>query len=166
MENRDRIGRLREVATSPSRNRSVSLGLLLLCLGLLALVFAPAATQTSLGNNADPGPRIFPFILSGILIIGGALEIALAVREGINDRFRFTFNKRFAATTLLLFAFLPAIYWGGFFLATFVIATAIGMILGTRHWVAVLTATVLLAVIKVMFGILFKLPLPEGPLGF
>jgi hypothetical protein len=55
--------------------------------------------------------------------------------------------------------------WAGFSLTTVVFASGLICWFGSRWWTGLLAAVVLTVLVRVVFVVLFKVPLPDGTLG-
>lgn len=158
------------------------LGVGLNVVGALALGFGLRIESVGLGQNSDPGPKAFPFVLAGILILGGIYELVVSVMakgalvssEPTSDEPAAPGEDRsfsFAGWGKLLFVFLGLVIyvglipWLGFTLSTLLFA--IGMMRRLDvGWVAAVTTTIgLLLVVNLLFVRLFKVQMPTGQLG-
>lgn len=170
MESRDRIRRLRpEMKEDPP---SSSLGLILIGLGSVALAWCKDIQSLGLGNNHDPGAKAFPIALSLCLILGGVRELCVWFRHrpaGFTDPIRNAWKERpHRNLTLLLLSlvvYLPLMNWAGFTVSTFLLATALAGLLGARWWSAIAGSVLLVAAVKLLFGLMFRVDLPQGSLG-
>ena len=146
--------------------------LLALALGIFVML---SAWRYGLYRNNVPGPGFFP-MLAGILIT----SLALAVL------FRDVFRKlrmsgaidgsvitAVAGLTLLIIGFVLVAPYAGMAIAAFMMMIAIGYISeerGKRGGLfpikIICAALVMIVVCHLLFGLLIRVPLLEGPLGF
>ena len=145
-----------------------------LCLiGLVALFFAWQIKRSGLGQNADPGPRVFPIVLAIFLIGGGAFELIKQVLHSrrqlpappgpklpIGERIRLLFPVILLPLGLAVFLLLVPLV--GFLLATFLLATFMIGWLGSSWLKAALYSFCVIAVVYLLFVRVFKVPLPGG----
>lgn len=156
------------------------LGVGLALLGAAAIGFALQIEVLGLGQNEDPGPRAFPIVLGGILLIGGLFEIATSFARvdpsKSNGEQREADIKTEGASAIngpknmiLIFVGL-CLYVGligvlGFVLSTFLFAVLMMIRLGVRLRISLLSSIGLLLGIHLLFVRLFKVQLPAGMMG-
>lgn len=181
MENGDRSDGLRQEMSeaSPNANRRSSLGYVLLVSAFGVLYSSRGIAELGLGNNADPGARLFPIGLSILLAFAGVIEIwrdlrARSESKGISigketdpvERKLSTDRRIRVLGLLVVFAlFILAIPWLGFTLSTLLFATAMMMMLGASWKLAGSVTIVLVLIVNLLFGALFHVPLPTGITG-
>ena len=153
-------------------------GACFLVLGVAALVFGLRIEELGLGQNKDPGPRVFPMVLGAILALGGLMELGVSLVKVGNhgspspdagDRVEVRFNlsdfKNFWVVLLGLVLYAILIGVLGFSLSTLLFGVTMMVRLGVRWWVSVLVSLGLVVGIHLLFGQLFKVQLPAGSLG-
>jgi len=129
--------------------------------------------QSAMSGEHDPGPKMLPVGLSGVLLLGGLTGATLrltdrqqlasaATVEGGSDSARFG-NAPAAFVALLLYAI--AIPWLGFQVSTLAFVTGLLTWLGARWWSSLLMAILVISVVRFVFGNLFYVQLPEGAFG-
>lgn len=144
---------------------------LALALGVFVLVGAFAIRVP--GTASAVGPRVFPFLVSGILIVAAALVLVDVLRgrlgaqeegEDIDPNARTDWST-LAKLTAFVVAHMVLIGLIGWPLAAAVLFGGVAWSLGAkRWWVALLVGVALGAVIQLVFGVLLGLSLPLGPL--
>ena len=148
-----------------------SYGFLLVCIGLLALLFVPRIRDSRLGDNKDPGPRAFPTALALCLVAGGLVQAVRALRQkapaqGDGGAGTETHVPAFRNPALVLLAALilytAVMPWLGFSLSTFLFAGGMMLWLGTRWWMALVVTGLMIVGIRMLFVWLFKVQLPGG----
>lgn len=153
-------------------------GIAFVALGAAALGFGLQIKELGLGQNQDPGPRVFPMVLGLILVLGGVLELGLSLRkvsEGDLSHSPQSESKEVWLTPaglknlgvifMGLVLYVGLIAYLGFGLCTLLFGSGMMMRLGVRWWLAVLVSVGLLVGIYLLFGQLFKVQLPNGVLG-
>jgi hypothetical protein len=65
----------------------------------------------------------------------------------------------------VLVVYVIAMGWIGFSASTFLMAVGLMIWLGNRWWVAVVVAVLMVAVVRLLFVVLFRVQLPVGELG-
>jgi len=177
-----RSRRLRQTMTEPAANvrNGWSLGPVLILVGPAALLLARRIPETSLGNNEDPGPRAFPLALAALLVAGGLAELILNIRRrrsanasprarptlaGWGDSLlrRENLNAFFLIAALV--AYLAAMPWIGFPVATLLFSIGMMLLLGAPIRLTAPFSVGLVVLIYVLFTMLFKVQLPAGVLG-
>lgn len=148
-----------------------SFPLFLLAAGVAALWFSRQIVASGLGQNSDPGPRVFPVALAIFLLLGAVYEW---VRRAAISRHQrgcpapvpldvrlkallpvFVLPSALAACLLLM----PLI---GFLGGTFLLAFGMIWWLGSRWWQGALYAFAMLLAVYLLFVRVFGVPLPSG----
>lgn len=142
------------------------LGLFLIVVGLAGFGFGQGIPADAVGNNADPGPRLFPLALSLILFLGGGGELIRSFRSGgvsaSGPLWKEEGARTFFAVGGLLCGFFLLVPWLGFSLGM-VLLVLLFLRLKRVSWkVALATAFALVVVVRFLFGWLFRIQLPEG----
>lgn len=142
-----------------------------------ALVFAGGIPSSGVGSNADPGPRAFPMALALVLLAGGVHQVATGSRwcrrlrgesaskesgEPIGFGSVWERWREVVILALALGIYVPVMPWLGFGISTLLFSGIMMMRLGVRWWIAASMAAGLVLGVKMLFGVLFKVPLPEG----
>jgi len=143
---------------------------------VLALVAAGAAAVVEaqrLGGLSDPsGPGIFPMLASLVLVVSALVLLwrrvpaEAAAVERLRRFGREVVPLRVLAVIGLILAYVVAMPTVGFMAATGAFLVVVLRLLWDRGWLAVLTLTAFsLAVIHLVFRIVFQVVLPAGRLG-
>ena len=139
-----------------------------LTMGLTAVVLGRAIKKPGFASNQDPGPQFFPILLGFLLALGGCILLfksfyqpAPKTESSIDP-----LNNR----SLLLFmvgflAYLFAMPWIGFSLASSVFVFSMIWLQGSRWLVALAMAIGLVISVQTLFGQLFHVQLPAGVFG-
>ncbi len=150
----------------------------LMLLGGATLFWSFRIEELGLGQNQDPGPRMFPLLLSGVLVLGGMYDFICsfacnqAAEGNPNDEARedgpnMTRDglRNFGFVLVSLLIYVAAIGFLGFSISTFVFAVGMMVKLGVRPRLALLASVALIAGVQILFVQLFKVQLPAGVLG-
>lgn len=149
----------------------ITLGLVLIATAIGATFLLRSVKAIGLGDNFDPGPKVFPLGLCSILAFGGIIEIWQGLRSfKIKTRIESTSletnrNPRSKTVLLLLTYFLIYVVllpWLGFAVATLIMGTSMMSILGNSWKISVLVSAALIVLIYFLFVVFFKVPLPGG----
>ena len=145
------------------------LGVGLVVVGGLAIGLGTRIEVLGLGQNADPGPRMMPLVLGGILTLGGLYELARGlIGRRSTGKDESSLPKGAIQRMLVLFlglvAYVALVGYLGFALSTLVFATLMMWWLGVKWPVALSTTLGLLVVIHLLFVQVFKVQLPAGVL--
>ncbi len=153
-------------------------GIFFVALGAAALGFGFQIKELGLGQNQDPGPRVFPMVLGAILVVGGIVEFVLSLKkvpqgdslqsgESVLKETPLSLAglKNLGVLFVGLVLYVGLIGYLGFGLSTLLFGVAMMVRLGVRWWVAGLVTVGLLAGIYLLFGQLFRVQLPTGVLG-
>jgi tripartite-type tricarboxylate transporter receptor subunit TctC len=147
---------------------------------LIAAGYIPgdgAAGNTHL-DNQDSGPYLLPIALGVVLCVGMLFQLGSwwisrkpaetpSVRPEIETPSSDAEprNRNVAIVIASLAGYLLLLPRAGFSLSTLLFAGSLMCWFGSRWWTALFAAAVLTAVVRVVFVVLFKVPLPEGDLG-
>ena len=129
----------------------------------LALLIALESRTFTVGFVTDPlGPKAFPLLAAGLLLVGG---VTLLVRPG---RF-FSWPRaqqllRVVEGSVCLFAYALLLGTLGFFVTTALVIAAFSLQLGGRLFPTLFTAAGISAALYVLFFYLLDIALPLGSL--
>ena len=153
-------------------------GLGLLLIGSVGIFWAVRIEELGLGQNQDPGPRMFPLLLSIVMVIGGGYELVCSFA-----RFRHSTEKQalepsgevaeisrrglldLALVFVGILAYVVAIAYLGFSISTLFFGVGMMVKLGVRVKLAVLASIGLIVAVQILFVQLFKVQLPTGVFG-
>ena len=158
---------------------SLSFGLLLIGIAVIALIFSKDIQQPGIRSGGDPGPKAFPIAIAILMIVGGTFEAGRWFwQHRRSHRAYEEFPAEFADSeaddisaagklnvlilVIAMAVYLPAITFIGFSISTFLFATGMMIRLGTRAWLAAATTLGLLILIRLLFVFVFGVQLPEG----
>lgn len=147
-------------------HRDRIVGLVTVIMGALV---ALGTTQIADSNMAgDPGPKVFPFISAGILLVCG---IILLVRKPAGEVKPFLQGqeiKRFLTIIGVIAAYIVLMWAVGFAIPTFLMVLVMCLMFGkdvkTPVWQAAIYALVVTAVLYAVFVMALHLRLPVGSL--
>lgn len=147
-------------------HRDRIVGLVTVIMGALV---ALGTTQIADSNMAgDPGPKVFPFISAGILLVCG---IILLVRKPAGEVKPFLQGqeiKRFLTIIGVIAAYIVLMWAVGFAIPTFLMVLVMCLMFGTDVktpvWQAAIYALVVTAVLYAVFVMALHLRLPVGSL--
>lgn len=145
-------------------------------LAAVAFWFALGIGRTGTGGGHDPGPRFFPLLLSTLLFVSGAVQAVWGLFRPADDppadaeaesdsALTESRPHRWLILLVVLAFYVVAINWAGFSLSTLAMAAGVMVWLGNRWWVSVTVAVVMVIVVRLLFGVLFRVQLPAGELG-
>lgn len=152
--------------SAPSRKAvPIALAALLLIAAVLILIEVPGYRTTSGG---EPGPAMMPIIVAGLSTVAAVFLIVQTLR-GKHEVEDDGAGKILPVRILIAFVALIA---GAFLfreLGFFVVFTALMFVMGwlagsRRWWTNLIVAVVTTWVIMIVFGRLFSVPLPAGPI--
>lgn len=142
--------------------------------GIISMVLGAAVvflttTRVAVSNMpGDPGPRIFPYIAAGILLVCGLL---LAVRKPIREVEPFLMGEqvwRFLSIVGVIALYVFLLWAIGFVVPTFAAVLVLCLMFGKEEkvpvWKAAIYAGVITGIIYVAFTVLLHLRLPVGVL--
>lgn len=147
-------------------HRDRIVGLVTVIMGALV---AFGTTQIADSNMAgDPGPKVFPFISAGILLVCG---IILLVRKPAGEAKPFLQGqeiKRFLTIIGVIAAYIVLMWAVGFAIPTFLMVLVMCLMFGkdvkTPVWQAAIYALVVTGILYVVFVMALHLRLPVGSL--
>ncbi|HRX78566.1 MAG TPA: tripartite tricarboxylate transporter TctB family protein, partial [Pirellulaceae bacterium] len=115
--------------------------------------------------NNDPGPHALPWaLLVGLVAVGG-WELARGTRtEDASPPGERSFAK-LTVVCIALIVYVAGVAWLGFAVSTFVFVAVTTWKLGAQFWSALLAASVILAIVWVLFVFAFQVQLPTGVFG-
>lgn len=160
-------------ASEAPRRRWGELVLALATTALGAYVLAAAGDITVPGSTNTLGPRAFPYLVGGMLVLAGVVLVVLVLSgragqeeagEDVDPEARTDWlTVVLLVATLIVHVF--AINVVGWPFAAAILFAGASIVLGARPWWrAALIGLVLGLVIQVIFGGLLGLSLPAGPL--
>jgi len=134
------------------------------CTGLSGLLVAGESIRLGLGELKNPGPGLFTFMASLLLVI---FSVALLFEEiPPSANWKALFTKRRLAITASLFSPVFMLEDLGFRLTLSLLLMALLPLFGFRQWMVILGIAVLTAVVShFFFGTLLGMFLPPGPWG-
>lgn len=155
---------------------SPSFGLLLIVVGVLTLFLSSHIEAPAIGDENDPGPAGLPTAVAIMLLGGGTLLAANWIRKSGTKtastwlvqapaRLRHAFagssrlNVWFALMGLT--AYVVMIPWAGFSISTLLFGISMMIRLGSRWWLALLVSLLAVAIIRLVFVMMFDVYLPE-----
>ncbi len=138
-------------------------GLLALALGCVIAFFTAQLPDSTMAG--DIGPRAFPYISAGVLILCGAGLLVNGKRRSPAYYTKEQF-KRLALIFGMVIAYVAAMQYLGYRIATFaglfVLCTMFSQGKGVALWKRAVYAAVVTGVLYVVFVSVFKIPLPGG----
>lgn len=147
------------------RDRIVGIVTTLLGVVTAFLTATRVADSTMAG---DPGPKVFPYIAAGILILCGLI---LAIRKPAGEAKPFLQGveiKRFLLIIGVIAAYVLLLWAIGFVIPTFLVVMILCLMFGREEkiaiWKAALYAAVITGIVYVAFTMLLHLRLPVGVL--
>lgn len=128
------------------------------------------ATSYRLGSLAEPGPALFPIVVSALLIVAGAGMFVEGVRTPRDATVRWPrlpFVLRLVLVLVGSAAYLFLLPTLGQFLAGVLLCATllVGMRM-RRWWLIVILSIVISGAVQVLFGTLLNVPLPHGLISF
>lgn len=152
-----------------TRTRTLSFPILLIGFGSVAIILAQSLPDFIQRGIQLPGPKLFPVVLGVFLVIAGIVEliqwfiafsrgaVTSFPREGIGN------VAAFLGAMVLFVIVLPTL---GFQVSGLLFGTVVLRALGVQWIKAMLTSFFLVAIITLLFGVAFRVPLPWGMLSF
>ena len=149
-------------------------GLVWLSIGLAAIVLSGAIKKPGFANNQDPGPQFFPILLGALMVAGGVAFCGSGLftkwKSGTHSSNDINKSETIKTKALLGFllgfgAYIFLIPWLGFTLSSLVFGFALVWLQGSRWYMSGSMILALMIGIKLLFGILFHVQLPEGVIG-
>jgi len=150
-------------------------GLVWLSVGLAAIVLSGAIKKPGFANNQDPGPQFFPILLGTLMVAGGVALCGSGIfakwKSGTHPSDALNKSETTRTKALLGFllgfgAYIFLIPWLGFTLSSLGFGFALVWLQGSRWYVSASMILALMIGIKLLFGMLFHVQLPEGVIGF
>lgn len=164
--------------THESSTVTLSLPLAILAVAVFALVYAADINSNRAGNANDPGSRFFPVGIACCLALWSLVELGrYAVSRFRNTadqnglRTRRPFSRTIGNYGMPIFfivamsVYLLAMPRIGFSISTVVLASGVLMMQKMRWYQSLLIAVAMVAVVQLLFVVLFKVQLPTGELG-
>lgn len=130
-----------------------------LLLGVVCLVYS---YTLSLGRITNPGPGLWPFIVSAVIVIA---SVVLLFTERDNEEYEpFTQKTRLVVTgAVSVGVFIYLFQWFGFIVPSFLTLVFWLRFLGKESWVLSLgVAALVTAAFYLLFATLLGIPLPES----
>lgn len=136
---------------------------------LLAIVFFRLATFTQTVNPVDPGPALYPRVVSALLLVFALLQITIcwSGKGQPKDVPRETGGRAAAVHKYSLGTLVLSIVYVGIFDRASYLATTTGFLLalmflgGVRHWLVLCGVAIAYALVTYyVFGQLLMVPLP------
>jgi len=152
----------------------IVLELFFAAIGIIFLINAFQIEVLSLGFF---GPRLFPILISTLLIVLSSILLVKTLRKVIKYRSILTLSnvdikskiKDIRYPLVLIFLIILDIYLVniiGYLLALMILIGILSKLLGAKNSEAILLAISFSMLIFVLFRLLLKVPLPEGVLGW
>ncbi|MFO7882691.1 MAG: tripartite tricarboxylate transporter TctB family protein [Kosmotogaceae bacterium] len=159
--------------------KNITYGIILVVFSIIVILLSMEFPGYVVRGKELPGPKFFPQVISGILIIMGIYEIVLGTyqtvkKKKVNEKEmekkevkeKTGITKRGIINIIVVFVgivlFIPFIEIVGFKLGAFIFATVLMSILGMGIIRSLLYSAILTAFILIIFDYLFKIPFPEG----
>lgn len=142
---------------------------------VMAILFLKGSISLGLGSFSDPGPGLFPLIISCSLITfsSGLIISSLTKRGGLNftlgDRFWPELDgiKRISLSLIALIVYALIMTRLGFVITTFFFMIFLLRFIEPQKWFTIFfTASITSFLAYVIFGFWLQTQLPVGPLGF
>lgn len=162
----------RQVMPNPTDSAAgKSFPLFLVALGVATLWFARNIAASGLGQNSDPGPRVFPVALAVFLIFGAIYEWVKRTAASrpeptpprgipLNIRLRDLLPIFLLPGALVIYLLVMPL--AGFLATTFLLAFGMTFWLGSRWWQSGLYALGMILAVYLLFVRVFGVPLPSG----
>jgi hypothetical protein len=151
-------------AVITKRSAEIAVGVIVAAFALLAI-----ASNYQLGAGwAEDGPQAgyFPLRMGVAILVASIVVIAQAVRKNDRSAFVEQAQLKLVATVLLpLVVYIAAIKFTGIYVASALFIGIFMTLVGKFHWLrSAVTGIVINLVLFWIFEIMFKVPLPKGPL--
>ena len=128
-------------------------------------VVEAAGYDKGLTGNNDPGPLALPIFLAIGLVAIGAWEFRRNHDAGNDPAADGGALKKLWIVSAAFVGYVVAVTWLGFALSTFAFVAIMTWTLGARVGAAILAASIILAIVWLLFVIAFQVQLPQGALG-
>ena len=133
-----------------------------------AVAFLTATRVAASNMPGDPGPRIFPFISAGILILCGLLLVIRKPDKAAKPFLQGEQIKRFLTIIGLIVLYVVLLWAIGFVVPTFAAVMVLCLMFGKDEkvaiWKAAIYSAAVTGIIYVAFTVLLHLRLPVGVL--
>lgn len=156
-------------ATEPvaSSRRVVPFMLAALLLAASILIFMQASGYRP-GTGGEPGPAALPYLVAGLSALAAVALVIQTVR-GVHlveeDGAGGVLPVRVLIAMVVLIAAAYLFRELGFFVVFTAVSFAMGWLAGARRWwTNLITAAVVSWLVMIVFGRLFSVPLPAGPI--
>jgi putative tricarboxylic transport membrane protein len=156
------------VETSPAvitkRTAEIAVGFIVMAFALLAIV---SNYQLGAGWGEDgPQAGYFPLRMGVAILLASFFVIYYAIRTNDRSAFVEQTQLKLVATVLLpLIVYIAAIKYIGIYVASTLFIGIFMRLVGKFGWLrSVLTAVIINAALFWIFELMFKVPLPKGPL--
>ena len=156
--------------------KNIFFGISLFVLSGIIFVFGSNFPNFVVRGQKLPGPKFFPYALAFVLIGLGVyfviksivlLKLKKTPRDASlapAEKITFEGVKNVVAIIAGILFFVPLINLLGFLLGAMVISTVLMTTLNVKLWHSLIYSAVLVVLIFLIFGMVFKIPLPEGSL--
>lgn len=143
------------------------LGVVLIVLAIFVLIFSSSFPELVVRGERLPGPRYFPALLSILMILFGAFYIVSNIFKcRKREKIREEASKRQVLPPLIVLAssvlFVPVIQLIGTTVGVIAITFSMMVFFRVKWYYSAIISVMLALLIKVVFEVLFKVPLPEG----
>lgn len=147
-------------------------GVMAVVLGVVVAILTSQLPASNMAN--DVGPRAFPYITSGILILCG---VTIFLNKPVEQKPFFKYGaasiKRFIALWVVLIVYVAGMAFLGFIVPTAAVLFVMCMMFGKdpEHGVnikpaqAAVFAVIVTVVVYILFSVVLRLRLPVGKLG-
>ncbi len=154
--------------------KNILFGIFLFVLAFLIFYFGWSFPAYKIRGESLPGPKFFPFTLAIVLIMLGVYYIIKSVvmikmkklprdaEIAFEEKFTFEGVKNIVAVVAAIVFFVPIIELLGFILGTIIVSSILMIILNVKVLRSIIYSTILAVMIFLIFGTLFRIPLPEG----
>lgn len=164
MSSGDETPAVEEQAAPPRRAVPFALAALLVAAAVLIAIEAPGYRTTSGG---EPGPAMMPLLVAGLSLVA-AIALVVQTLRGAHEVEDDGAGRVLPVRVLVSFAALIAGAFLfrelGFFVVFTVLMFVMGWLAGSRRWWAnLLVAVITTWLVMIVFGRLFSVPLPAGP---
>ncbi|TYB84456.1 MAG: tripartite tricarboxylate transporter TctB family protein [Kosmotoga sp.] len=160
------------------RYKNITYGIILVILSIIVILLSLEFPSYVVRGKELPGPKFFPQVVSGILIVIGIYEIGLGIYQivkkreeklkepEVKEKVGNKITKRGVINIIVVFAgiilFIPFIEIVGFKIGSFIFAAVLMSVFGMRIIRSLIYSAILTVIILLIFDYLFKIPFPEG----